>query len=100
MLAFSLAGMQRHAGDNENPNPSSSNQQPLDTTRNLAVQIFDSNNNQVFEVGSINYNTGSGVFTGTVDLGANFANGNYTVKVKSDGHLKDLFPEFKILTLP
>jgi hypothetical protein len=94
MLAFSI-GMDAigSAGDNENPNPSSSNQNPLHTTRNLAVQIFDSNNNQVFaQVGSINYNSGSGIFTGTVDLGTNFANGNYTVKVKSDGHLRRLIP--------
>ena len=94
MLAFSV-GMDAigSAGDNVNPNPSSSNQTPGHTTRNLAVQIYDSNNSQVFaQVGSINYNSGQGIFTGTVDLGANFANGNYTVKVKSDGHLKKLIP--------
>jgi hypothetical protein len=94
MLAFTI-GMDGvgSAGDNVNPNPSSSNQAPGHTTRNLDVQIFDNNNSQVFtQTGSINYNSGSGVFTGTVDLGANFANGNYTVKVKSDGHLRKLIP--------
>ncbi len=100
MLAFTI-GMDAigSAGDNENPNPSSSNQSPQHTTRNLAVQIFDSNNSQVFaQVGSINYNSGSGVFLGTVDLGANFANGNYTVKVKSDGHLRRLIPGIQNIT--
>jgi len=94
MLAFTI-GMDAigTAGDNVNPNPSSSNQTPGHTSRNLAVQIFNSNNSQVFaQVGSINYNSGSGVFLGTVDLGASFANGNYTVKVKSDGHLRRLIP--------
>ena len=94
MLAFSI-GMDGigSAGDNVNPNPSSSNQTPGHTTRSLAVEIFDSNNNEAFsQVGSINYNSGQGLFTGTVDLGASFANGNYTIKVKSDGHLKKLIP--------
>ena len=80
-------------GDNENPNPSSSNQNPLHPQRNVTVQVFDSNNNQVSnQIGSINYNTGTGIFTGTVNLGINFVSGNYTVKVKSDGHLRRLIP--------
>jgi hypothetical protein len=87
------------AGDNENPNPSSSNQNPGHTTRNLAVEIFDSNNTRVFnQVGSINYNAGPGTFTGTVDLGTSFANGNYIVKVKSDGHLRRVIPGIQNLS--
>jgi hypothetical protein len=96
MLAFTI-GMDAigQVGDNVNivSNPNSSNQNPVHKTRNLDVQIFDSNNSQVFtQTGSINYNSGQGFFTGTVDLGANFANGNYTVKVKSDGHLRRIIP--------
>ena len=80
-------------GDNENPNPSSSNQNPLHPTRNVTVQVFDSNNNQVSnQIGSINYNAGTGIFTGAVNLGVSFVSGNYTVKVKSDGHLRRLIP--------
>lgn len=87
------------AGDNVNPNPSSSNQNPANTTRNLAVEIFNSNNNQVFaQIGSISYNSGPGVFKGTVDLGANFASGNYLVLVKSDGHLRRRIPGIQNLT--
>ena len=87
------------AGDNVNPNPSSSNQNPANTTRNLAVQILNSNNNQVFaQVGSISYNSGPGVFKDTVDLGANFASGNYLVLVKSDGHLRRRIPGIQNLT--
>lgn len=86
-------------GDNENPNPSSSNQNPQHPNRNLAVQIFNSNNSQVFaQVGSINYSSTSGVFLGTVDLGASFASGNYIVKVKSDGHLKRIIPGIQNLS--
>ncbi len=80
-------------GDNENPNPSSSNQNPVHPNRNVEVWVFDSNNNQVVDkLGSINYNAGTGIFTGTVDLGGNFVTGNYTIKVKSDGHLRRLIP--------
>ena len=80
-------------GDNENPNPSSSNQNPTHPTRNVTVQVFDSNNNQVSnQIGSINYNAGTGIFTGAVNLGVSFVSGNYTVKVKSDGHLRRLIP--------
>ncbi|MCL6096551.1 MAG: hypothetical protein M1444_02590 [Patescibacteria group bacterium] len=86
-------------GDNENPDSSSSNQSPQRTSRDLAVQIFNSNNSQVFaQVGSINYNSTSGVFEGTVDLGANFASGNYIVKVKSDGHLRRIIPGIQNLS--
>lgn len=95
MLAFTI-GMDAigSTGDNTNPtNLSSSNKTPKHTIRNLAVQIFNSNNSQVFaQIGSINYNSTSGVFTGTVDLGTNFANGNYIVKVEADGHLRKLIP--------
>ena len=86
-------------GDNENPNPSSSNQNPQHPQRNVEVWVFDSNNNQVSDkLGSINYNAGSGIFTGSVDLGQPFATGNYTVKVKSDGHLRRLIPGIQNIT--
>ncbi len=86
-------------GDNENPNPSSSNQNPLHPTRNVTVQVFDSNNNQVSnQIGSINYNAGTGIFTGAVNLGTSFTSGNYTVKVKSDGHLRRIIPGIQNIT--
>ena len=86
-------------GDNESSNPSSSNQNPQHTNRDLTVQIFNSNNNQVInQVGSINYNSGSGIFTGTLDIGSGFTTGVYTVKVTSDGHLTKLIPGIQSIT--
>ena len=81
-------------GDNENPNPSSSNQNPQHPQRNIELWVFDGNNNQVADkLGSINYNANSGIFTGSVDLGQPFATGNYTIKVQSPGHLKRIIPQ-------
>ena len=84
-------------GDNVNPDSSSSNQNPLTTNRNVEVWVFNSNNNQVADkLGSINYN--AGLFTGTVNLGGGFATGNYTVKIKSDGHLTRRIPGIQNIT--
>jgi hypothetical protein len=86
-------------GDNENLNPSSSNQNPAHPARDLAVEVFDNNNTRVFnQSAQINYNSSAGVFTGTADLGASFANGSYTVKVKSGGHLRRIIPGIQNLS--
>jgi hypothetical protein len=87
-------------GDNVNSDSSSSTQNPLTPTRNLTVQVLDSNNNLTAnQVGSINYNTGTGLFTGTINLGQGFIAGDYTVKVSSDGHLRRIIPGIQNITL-
>jgi hypothetical protein len=86
-------------GDNANPDSTSSNQNPLTKNRNAEVLVFDNNNNQVSgKVGSINYNASTGLFAGSVDLGQGFVTGSYTVKVKSDGHLRRLIPGIQNIT--
>jgi hypothetical protein len=114
-----------HTGDNANPDwtPSAntatynnalgpaitvtstfgSNQNPNTTTRPLKVQLFNTNNKETDFTGTITYdNTSSdstyGLFTGTVDLGANFTGGSYLVKVSTDGHLVRLIPGVQTIT--
>lgn len=77
-----------------------SNQSPHHTQRNVAIQIFDANNNLVDTVNStVNYDsTGTKLFKGTVDLGTTITNGNYTIKVKSPGYLNTRIPGIITLT--
>jgi hypothetical protein len=96
-----------HTGDNVNAdwtakvqaatqftqaNTSGSNQNPLTATRPLTVQVFDKNNTVATYAGTMTYDSTSGLFTSTADLGANFVTGNYSIKVSTDGHLVRLVP--------
>ena len=82
------------AGDNPNPAGNSlSNKNPLHPQRNLKVEVYGTNNQLVTSAsGSLLYNAGSGTFTGTIDLGPSFAEGNYSLKVKTDRYLRKLIP--------
>ena len=86
-------------GDNATPNDSSgSNKSPKRPTRNVKVEVFDGNGNSVAnKSGTLAYQTGSGKFTGNIDMGT-LASGNYTVKVKSDGYLRRLIPGIQNVT--
>jgi len=86
------------AGDNVNPDASSSNKNPVTTNRNVDVQISDTNNQTVTKIGSINYDSTSELFLGNIDLGVSFTSGSYSVKVKSDGHLRKLYPGLMVIT--
>jgi hypothetical protein len=79
-------------GDNANPNTATlSNQNPLHPQRNLAVQIFDTNNNLAASVtAQIVFNPQAGDFVGQADLGTSFSAGNYSIKVKTDSYLRKL----------
>ncbi len=60
--------------------------------------MYDKNNNLIADkMGSINYNAGTGIFTGSVDVGL-IPTDIYTVKVKSDGHLRRLIPGIQNIT--
>jgi len=87
-------------GDNVSPGDSSgSNKNPKHPSRNVRVEVFNSRGDRVKNnSGMLTYQTDSGKFTGNVDMG-NLANGNYTVKVKSDGYLKRLIPGIQNITL-
>ncbi len=55
--------------------------------------MFDALNNQIkSQLGSIEYESASGSFKGTIPLSALPGSGNYTVKVTSSDHLRRLIP--------
>jgi len=88
------------SGDNPNPNGSNfSNQFPLHPQRNLDVWLYDSNNKLVSNIsGAVNYDAASGTFKGSIDLGANFIQGNYIIKLRTDRYLRKLVPDIQKLT--
>ena len=86
-------------GDNANDASELSNKNPLHPQRNLDVQVFDQNNQLVSSSSSsIVYHAEDGKFLGTIDLGTNFATGNYNLKVRTDGHLRRLIPGIQRIT--
>lgn len=78
------------AGDNPNPRGADlSNKNPLHPQRDITIEVLDSNNNVVKEgKDAIVYDSGKGNFKGTIDLGPNFPDGNYTLKMKTDRYLR------------
>ncbi len=93
VLAFSLSlhGIGT-GGDSANPS-SLGNQNPLHDSRDVTVDVYDVQNQLVVsQQGSMQYNSNSGKFDGSVNLGTNFSTGLYTVKVKTDQYLRTLFP--------
>lgn len=89
------------AGDNPNPNGSDlSNKNPLHPQRNLQVEVFDTNNQLVASVSgplSLNFDDKNGFFTGKLDLGPGFREGNYNLKVKTDRYLKKRVPGIQLI---
>jgi len=86
------------SGDNANPN-SHGNQNPLHPARTITVQIYDAGNQLVMtQQATVNYNSGTGKFTGIVDLGTQFATGIYTVKIKTEQYLRALVPGTQTIT--
>jgi hypothetical protein len=82
------------AGDNANPGGADlSNKNPLHPQRTLNVEVYNTSNQiAASAAGSIVFDSGSGNFTGQVDLGANFPSGSYNIKVKSPQYLRKLVP--------
>lgn len=84
------------AGDNPNPSGNElSNKNPLHPQRNLQLEIFDVDNKLVTSISgalSLNYEVNSGTFVGVLDLGPNFQEGNYNLKIKTDRYLKRRIP--------
>ncbi len=75
------------------------NVNPLRMQRTVQVEIFNSQNQlSLSKIGQVNFDTASGSFKGTVDLGTTLSTGVYTVKVKSDQFLKVLIPGIQTIT--
>ncbi|HVF69797.1 MAG TPA: right-handed parallel beta-helix repeat-containing protein [Xanthomonadales bacterium] len=95
-LNLLLHGLGR-GGDSANPN-GGGNPTPLRPQRNVVVEVFNSQNQQVLtKNGTVNFNSTAGNFTGSIDAGV-LATGVYSVKVKSDQFLKTLVPGIQTLT--
>jgi hypothetical protein len=96
LLTFGLHGIGK-GGDNVNPN-SIGNMNPLHLERQVTVELFDTTNTAVLvKTGTITFNSTTGLFVGTLDLGQ-IPSGLYTVKVGSVGFLKRLLPGIVTLT--
>lgn len=88
-------------GDNANPTASSlSNKDPKHKTRTADIQVFSSQNKLVAQGdGTLTYNSTDGDYTGSVFAGSYLPSGVYTVKVKTDTHLRKLVSGIQTITL-
>lgn len=83
-----------NSGDNANPTASDmSNKTPLHPSRNVTVYVYDDQNNlATTKTGIITYSATTGTFKGTVDIGNQLQQGDYTVRIKESTHLRRLVP--------
>jgi len=89
-----------NAGDNANPtNSSLSNKQPVHTTRQIDITIYDANNQLIANSSSpVDFNSQSGSFPGIHQLGSGFPTGKYSVLVSSPGYLTRKIPRIVTIT--
>lgn len=72
---------------------------PKNTTRSVTVSVFDQNNNPVKTAnGSVQFNTTSGLFTGTIDI-PGLPAGQYIVKVTTQRYLVKKIPGIQTLAI-
>ena len=85
------------AGDNIAPDKSSlSNKKPKNIIRNIRVDIATVADKPVLtKNGLAIYDPGSGSFKGTINLGENFPAGNYIIKIKGEGYLRQQLPKLQ-----
>lgn len=88
------------SGDNENPTSFSlSNKNPLHKVRLATVEVYNTANQLALtQSGNITYDSSSGNFKGTINLG-NLPEGFYTIKVKVNKYLQKQIPNIPTLTL-
>lgn len=98
LTSFTLTAFQHgigNSGDNSNPSGSSlSNKDPKHKTVAAELQLFDVNNKMIGEgTGQVVYNEKDGNYSGVISITPNqFTTGKYTLKVKTDRHLRRLMP--------
>ncbi|HVA96353.1 MAG TPA: RICIN domain-containing protein [Candidatus Acidoferrales bacterium] len=81
-----------NGGDSANPN-SQGNMSPHRSSRTITMEVYDASNQLILsQQGTVTYDSNSGKFSGTVNLGQNFTTGLYTVKVKTDQFLRSIVP--------
>lgn len=87
-----------NAGDNANKQ-GGGNKNLVHLQRQIKVEVYDVQNQLAKEAeGVVVYNSSSGSFKGTVDMGKDLTSGAYTVKVKLPQSLKTLIPGIQIIT--
>ena len=85
-------------GDSVNPNGLGT-ANPLHTQRTITMDVYNSQNQLVVsQQGTVIFNPTAGNFSGTVNLGTNFASGVYTIKIKSDQYLRGLVSGIQTIT--
>ncbi len=69
------------------------NPNPKKKTRSTTIELLNANN-QIVSTRTIDlaYDSASGLFKGTANLGNSFASGNYLIKIRTERYLKRLFP--------
>lgn len=85
------------SGDNSNPASTLSNKNPVRKTIGADLQLFDISNKLIgVGVGDVTYDKEKGNYTGVISITSNngstntFKTGQYTLKVKTEGHLRRL----------
>lgn len=87
-----------NAGDAVNLN-STGNMNPLHPIRTITATVYDAQNQLVAtQSGTITYNTTTGLFQGSVDIGQGISTGLYSVKIKANQYLRALIPGIQTIT--
>lgn len=79
-----------NSGDNANPTAHSlSNKNPIRKSRAVQVEIYNNSDTLILSrSGTLAYDSTSGSYKGTVDMGTTLSSGSYIVRVKSPYYLK------------
>lgn len=86
------------SGDNRNPASNMSNKNPLHPSRKSFVELFNNTNQLVAsQEAVITYASASGSFLGTARF--SIPGGIYTIKVKTEQHLRNQYPGIMTLAL-
>jgi hypothetical protein len=82
------------AGDNPNPSGNSlSNKNPLHPQRDVAIQVFNTNNQAIASSSApLTYDSSTGMFVGEIGLPSTVPSGQYSIKVQTDRYLRKLIP--------
>ena len=81
------------SGDNANADSSLSNKSPIHSQIAATSFIYDSQDQLVSSAsGDLNYDTAKGNFSGTINQGTAFQQGQYTIKIGTTTHLRRLVP--------
>lgn len=90
-LAFTL-NLKGVGGIGENTNPKHPQKQ-------LQVEATDTNGQVFTGTGTITFDSQTNNFKGNINMGDNFPEGAYTVKIKTDKYLKKLIPGIQNITI-